>query len=151
MTSLVSLRSLGVPMPAFGVTLGGWFDLEARSDSAREPLGPDPFANAEFVRALGRDYLGDGGELRDAKASALYTDSGDLPGLPPLLLQVGQVDLTRDDALRLAANAGKQGVAVTLEIHPAMVHGFQGLANAGIPEAQVALDRVAHFVAERIP
>ena len=32
------------------------------------------------------------------------------------LLQVGQIDLTRDDALRLAARAGRSGVDVTLVI-----------------------------------
>ena len=147
-TSLLRLRERGVPMPALGVTLGGWFDLEASGDSARNPVGPDPFAEASFTRARGRDYVGETGDLRDPLVSPIYAELG---GLPPLFLQVGQVDLTRDDALRLASLAGKQGVEVTLEIHPAMVHGFQGLANAGIPEAQEALRRVADWVAKRIP
>ena len=64
--------------------------------------------------------------------------------------QVGQVDLTRDDAVRLAQVAGRQGVDVTLEIHPGMIHGFQGLASAGIPEANEALRRVSEFVAARL-
>ena len=146
-TSLVALRAAGVAMPALAVTLGGWFDLEASGDSAGRPLGPDPFATAEFVRARGRDYLGEGGDLRDPAASAHYAD---LRGLPPLLLQVGQVDLTRDDALRLAARAGREGVEVTLEVHPEMVHGFQGLAHAGIPEAVASVARVASFVDARL-
>ena len=145
-TSLAALRDAGVPIPAFGVTLGGWFDLEASGESARHPLGPDPFASAEFVRARGRDYVGEGGDLRDPAASALYAD---LRGLPPLLLQVGQVDLTRDDALRLASRAGRGGVEVTLEVYPEMVHGFQGLANAGIPEALESVARVGSFATAR--
>ena len=147
-TSLLQLRDRGVSMPALAATLGGWFDLEASGDSARNPVGRDPFAQADFTRARARDYVGEDGDLRHPLVSPIHAD---LAGLPPLLLQVGQVDLTRDDALRLAANAGKQGVEVTLEIHPAMVHGFQGLANAGIPEAQAAIRRVAQYVAERIP
>lgn len=146
-TSLVRLRDQGVALPALAVTLGGWFDLEASGDSAQNPVGHDPFAEASFLRARGRDYVGEAGNLRDPLVSAIYAD---LRGLPPLLLQVGQVDLTRDDALRLAGNAGKQGVDVTLEVYPAMVHGFQGLANAGIPEAQQALARVASFLDQRI-
>jgi acetyl esterase/lipase len=66
-----------------------------------------------------------------------------------MLLQVGQVDLTRDDALSLGANGGRQGVDVTVEIHPGMVHGFQGLASAGIPEAKRALERVAAYAGAR--
>lgn len=146
-SSLLKLRDLGAPMPACGVTLGGWFDLEADSDSARSPAGPDPFASRDFTRARGRDYVGPDGDLRDPLVSPIHAD---LSGLPPLFLQVGQVDLTRDDALTLAANAGRVGVDVTLEIHPAMIHGFQGLANAGVPEAVEALRRVGAYVAARI-
>jgi acetyl esterase/lipase len=146
--SLARLRDLDVATPALAVSLGGWFDLEASGESAREPVAFDPFAQAGFIRARGRDYLGEAGDLREPLASPLYAD---LAGLPPLLLQVGQVDLTRDDAVRLAAQAGRAGVDVTLEIHPGMTHGFQGLANAGIPEARAALERVGAYIAARIP
>ena len=146
-TSLLKLRDQGAPMPACAITLGGWFDLEAEGDSARHPAGPDPFACRDFVRARGRDYVGPDGDLRDPLASPIHAD---LSGLPPLFLQVGQVDLTRDDAVRLAAHAGRDGVDVTLEVHPDMIHGFQGLANAGIPEAIEALRRVGAYLGDRI-
>ena len=145
--ALLRLRQAGVALPAACVTLGGWFDLEAEGESAREPLGNDPFAHAEFVRARGRDYVGPDGDLRDPRVSPVYAD---LRGLPPLLLQVGQVDLTRDDALRLAASAGRAGVGVHLEVVPEMIHGFQGLASAGIPEAQAALARAGAFFQMRV-
>ena len=146
-TALLRLRDAGVAMPALAVTLGGWFDLEASGDSARNPVGRDPFAHAEFIRARGRDYVGDDGDLRDPLASPIHAD---LRGLPPLFLQVGQIDLTRDDALRLAAKAGREGVEVTLEVHPEMIHGFQGLAYGGIREAVEATRRVADYVGSRL-
>jgi acetyl esterase/lipase len=144
--TLLRLRELEVPLPALAVTLGGWFDLEANGDSARDPVGPEPFASRDFTRARARDYVGPDGDLRDPLVSPIHAN---LEGLPPLFLQVGQIDLTRDDALRLAAVAGRQGVDVTLEIHPGMIHGFQGLANAGIPEAVEALRRVSDFLRAR--
>jgi acetyl esterase/lipase len=147
-STLLRLRDAGAPLPAAAVTLGGWFDLEATGDSALRPRGSDPFANRDFLCARGRDYVGEIGNPRDPLVSPIHAD---LAGLPPLFLQVGQVDLTRDDALRLAANAGRAGVDVTVEIHPEMVHGFQGLAAAGIPEAVTALQRVGDFVRSRIP
>jgi monoterpene epsilon-lactone hydrolase len=148
LASLIELKAAGVALPACAITLGGWFDLAAGSESAEHPLGPDPFANADFVRARGRDYVGPDGDLRDPAASVLYAP---LRGLPPLLLQVGQVDLTRDEAFELAARAGRAGVDVTLEVYPEMVHGFQGLAHAGIPEAVASVERVARFVDARVP
>ena len=147
-TALLHLRDAGVPLPALAVTLGGWFDLEANGDSALNPVGPDPFAHREFTRARGRDYVGPEGDLRDPFVSPIHADP---TGLPPLLLQAGQIDLTRDDALRLAKRAGRAGVETTVEIVPEMVHGFQGLASAGIPEAVAALDRVGAFVRSKIP
>jgi acetyl esterase/lipase len=147
-TALLRLRDSGMPLPAAAVTLGGWFDLEASGESATHPVGRDPFAHPEFTRARGRDYVGEAGDLRDPLVSPIHAD---LTGLPPLLLQVGQVDLTRDDALRLASKAGRDGVDVTLEVHPEMIHGFQGLANAGIPECVRAIEQVGEFVRARIP
>jgi len=144
---LVLLRRRGAPMPACAVTLGGWFDLEASGESATHPVGRELFASPEFTRARGRDYVGPKGSLRDPLASPIHAD---LEGLPPLLLQVGQVDLTRSDALTLADRAGRAGVDVTLEIDPGMIHGYQGLARAGIPEAAAALTRVARYLEARL-
>ncbi len=146
-TAMLELRDRGVPLPALAVALGGWFDLEATGDSAHNPVGRDPFIHRDLIRARGRDYVGPAGELRDPRVSPLHAD---LRNLPPLLLQVGQVDITRDDAIRLASQAGRDGVEVTLEIHPEMIHGFQGLANAGIPEANDALRRVSDYVRLRL-
>ena len=147
-SSLLRVRDQSGPMPACAVTLGGWFDLEADGDSARNPVAPDPFACRAFTRARGRDYVGADGDLRDPLVSPIHAD---LTGLPPLFLQVGQVDLTRDDAVTLAANGGRAGVDVTLEVVPNMIHGFQGLANAAIPESVAALERVGDWIKRRIP
>jgi monoterpene epsilon-lactone hydrolase len=146
-SALVSLRDAGDSLPGAVITLGGWFDLEASGESAVNPQREDPFAAAAFTRARGRDYVGPDGDLRDPLASPLYADP---VGLPPMLLQVGQVDLTRDDATRLADKARRCGVDVTLDVWPEMVHGFQGLAAAGIPEGLAALDRVGDYFREHI-
>jgi monoterpene epsilon-lactone hydrolase len=144
--TLLRLRDAGVPLPACAATLGGWFDLEATGEAATQPVAPEPFAHRDFVRARGRDYVGPEGDLRDPLASPIHAD---LSGLPPLFLQSGQIDLTRDDAIRLGARAGRDGVDVTIEIVPEMIHGFQGLASAGIPEAQAALGRTGAWVRAR--
>ena len=55
---------------------------------------------------------------------------GDLAGLPPLLIQVGDAEVLLDDAVRLADNAfAEAGVDVTLEVWPEMIHVFQGVCR----------------------
>lgn len=148
LATLLRLRDQGEELPACGVALGGWFDLEAGGSVAGDYARRDPFADPEFIRARGRDYVGEGGNLRDPLVSPIHAN---LAGLPPLLLQVGQIDLVRDDALRLGKNAALAGVDVTIEVHPEMIHGFQGLATAGIPESIAALTRVRSFLQRTIP
>ena len=53
------------------------------------------------------------------------------------------------DALRLAARAGMDDVAVTLEVVPGVPHVFQGFA-AILDEADAALDRAATFLREQL-
>ncbi|MEO2168791.1 MAG: alpha/beta hydrolase [bacterium] len=142
--TLVMLRDAGDPLPACAVTLSGWFDLEAAGEAAVHPLGKDPFFDAAWLRARGRDYVGPDGDLRAPLASPLYAD---LAGLPPLLLQAGGIDGTRDDSVRLAERARAAGVAVELEISEDMIHGWHGLP---VPEATAALSRVADFFAKHL-
>ncbi len=141
--ALVKLRDLGAPLPACGVALCGWLDAEVSGDSALHPVGEDPFVDPEWMRARWRDYLGPRGDARHPHASPIHAD---LRGLPPLLLQTGQMDTVRDDAVRLAARAGRDGVATTLEVWPGMIHGFQGLYGT-CPEPAWAVKHVSQFIA----
>ena len=71
-----------------------------------------------------------------------------LTGLPPLLLQVGQVDATRLDAERTALAARAAGTDARLDVVPGGIHGHQGLVGLGVPEAVAAWDSVTRFADE---
>ncbi|MEM7410363.1 MAG: alpha/beta hydrolase [Myxococcota bacterium] len=144
---LLRLRDAGEPLPAAFVGLTGWYDLEASGDAAANPRGVDPYVHPDWIRARGRDYAGPDGNVRDPLLSPIHAD---LAGLPPLFLSCGEIDITRDDSTRLAACAGRDGVAVTLEVNPEMIHGFHGLAVL-IPEGRASLDRAGAFVRAEIP
>ena len=73
-----------------------------------------------------------------------------LSGLPPLLLQVGELDLTRDSARELAARGRAAGVDATLDEWPEMIHMWQGLPKH-VPETRAALDGVGDYLRKRIP
>ena len=144
---LLRLRAEGLPLPAAFVGLTGWYDLEMTGDSARHPRGVDPYVDPEWIRVRGRDYAGPHADVRDPLISPIHAD---LTGLPPLFLSCGEIDITRDDSTRLAARAGRDGVAVTLEVNPEMIHGFHGLSDL-IPEGRAALERAGEFVRRHIP
>ena len=144
---LLRLRDEGAPLPAAFVGLTGWYDLEMTGDSARNPRGVDPYVDPDWIRARGRDYAGPNGDVRNPLISPIHAD---LSGLPPLFLSCGEIDITRDDSTRLAARAGRDGVAVTLEVNPEMIHGFHGLSDL-IPEGRASLERAGEFVRRHIP
>jgi len=144
---LQKLRDAGEPLPAGFVGLTGWYDLECSGDSARNPRGVDPYVSPDWIRARGRDYAGPDGDVRAPLLSPIHAD---LSGLPPLFLSCGEIDTTRDDSTRLAAAAGRDGVAVTLEVVPEMIHGFHGLSDL-VPEGRASLERAADFARRVAP
>lgn len=78
--------------------------------------------------------------------SPLYAD---LRGLPPLLLQVGDHEILRDDTTRLVERARAAGAEARMSLWPGMFHVFQFFTPL-IPEARAATGELAAFVRERV-
>jgi monoterpene epsilon-lactone hydrolase len=74
--------------------------------------------------------------------SPLY---GDLHGLPPLLIYVGEYETLLDDSIRFAAKAEAAGVEVTLRVGEGMVHCYPLMAPL-FPEATKALEEICTFI-----
>jgi monoterpene epsilon-lactone hydrolase len=109
------------------------------------PLGRrDPFLTAEWVRNRGREYVAGKVALDDPRVSPAYAE---LTGLPALYLAVGERDTLREGVVALAGAAARAGVEVTLERWPDMVHGWQGLVSAGVPEALAWFARAREYLA----
>lgn len=71
---------------------------------------------------------------------------GDLSDLPPTLIQVSDCEMLLDDSRRYVNKARAQGSPVTLQLWPDMVHVWQMFQHV-LPEARLAIDEVATFVA----
>jgi acetyl esterase/lipase len=140
--ALLALRDKGRPLPAAAVMLSAWTDLSASGDSYQSRAAADPIHQRPMILALARQYLGDEGDPHDPLASPLY---GDLVGLPPLLLQVGDRETGLDDSTLFASKAREAGVAVELEVWPGMIHVFQQFAEE-LPEAREAIERIGVFL-----
>lgn len=87
-----------------------------------------------------------GANVCDPAVSPVY---GSLAGLPPLLIQAGSHEILLDDAIRLAARAGHDDVAVTPDVVPGVPHVFQAFA-AVLDEGDSALTRAGDFLREHI-
>jgi acetyl esterase/lipase len=139
--TLVYLRYTGAPMPAAGVCLSPWVDLDGTGPSMSSNADVDPIVQREGLKRMAAAYLG-GANPGAPLASPLYAD---LAGLPPLFIQVGGAEALLDDSTRLTERARAAGVSVTLEIWPELFHVWQGLAPM-LPESTEAVDRLGAFI-----
>ena len=142
MATLVALRDAGLPLPAAGVLLSPWVDLEGIGESAKARADEDPVVERSGLLDMARHYLAGAGP-RTPLAAPLYAD---LSGLPPLLIQVGTAEILLDDSTRLASLAQAAGVAVELEAWEDMIHVWQALAPL-VPEATEAVRRIGDWLA----
>jgi acetyl esterase/lipase len=141
---LMALRDAGDPLPAAGVCMSPWIDLESTGDSARPGAIDDPLLRAELLREWGRSYAGAAG-VRDPGASPLH---GSFARLPPLLVQVGTREILVDDARRLVERARAAGVEVTAEIEEGLIHVWQ-FFGPQVPEARKSLQSIGAFLENR--
>ncbi len=141
--ALLDARDAGHPSAACFLSISGWFDVSVPDPVESRGQRRDPFLTASWVRNRGREYAAGQVALDDPRLSPAYAD---LAGLPPLYLPAGQYDTLRRGTEALARAAMDAGVAVTAESWPGMVHGWQGLVTAGVPEAVAAFTRARTYL-----
>ncbi len=141
LATLLALRDAGDPLPAAGVCLSPWADLEGTGASAQPGGADDPLLELEGLREMGRHYAS-GDKARHPHAAPLYAD---YQGIPPLLIQVGTRELLLDDAKRVAERARAANVDVELETWEGLIHVWQ-LFGPNIPEAEQAVEKIGEFV-----
>jgi monoterpene epsilon-lactone hydrolase len=144
LATLLALRDRKLPLPAGGIALSPTTDLTLASDSLKTVS--DPIISAKTMPVF-RDYYLGKADPRDPLASPVF---GDYRGLPPLLIQVGEHEMLRDDSIRVARKARADGISARLEVWPGMFHVFQSHEPL-LPEAREAIDRMANFMRSSLP
>jgi monoterpene epsilon-lactone hydrolase len=139
LVTLQRIRTAGEPLPACAVLLSPVVDFTLSSRSVLTHEASDPMFRLAGLVAM-RGFYAPPERYLDPDVSPLY---GDFAGLPPLLFQVGGIEMLCDESVRAAARAHAAGVAVELEIWEHMAHVFQALP---VPQARAALDRIGEFV-----
>ncbi|HMG65422.1 MAG TPA: alpha/beta hydrolase [Streptosporangiaceae bacterium] len=138
--ALLAARDQGLPQPAAVAVFSPWADITLSGASMRAKDGADPLFSYDAMGWYAGRYL-PAGDRSAPLASPVFAT---LAGLPPLLVQVGSHEVLLDDAVRLAALAGRDDVDVTLQVAPEGTHVFQ-LHFGALDEADEALDQVARF------
>jgi epsilon-lactone hydrolase len=137
-----ALRSAHEDLPACAWLVSPWTDLTMSGASLETKSAVDPLIHKDYLEELAHAFLPGGMDRKDPRVSPLYAD---LHGLPPTLIQVGSAETLLDDAVRLAAKAGADDVAVTLEVWPNMIHAWP-LWNARLEPGRSALEQAGAFI-----
>ena len=133
------------PKPAAAVAMSPWTDLALTGDSVTTRAGHDPVLTHGALEQARITYLGDT-DPKESRASPLY---GDLTGLPPVMLHVGEDEILLDDARRMVDRIGSAGSTADLHVWQGMVHVFP--ANlALLRAASEALDIAATFLGHNL-
>lgn len=143
---LIALRDENAALPAAAVLFSPWTDLAATGQSVVANSDSDALFFGAAIGRAARHYLGDT-PANNPLASPLYAD---LTGLPPLLIQVSDTEVLLDDSRRLAENASRAGVQVTLRVWKGLPHVWQFFA-AILPEGRDALREAAGFIRAQLP
>ena len=103
------------------------------------------FFTKETLAHAAQSYL-QGRDARDPSASPVY---GELAGLPPVQVHVGDAEGLLDDSVRYVARARAAGTAAELHVWEGMPHVFA--SNVGKLEAAgQALDAAGLFLANHL-
>lgn len=136
------LKDHHMPMPGGVIAMSPWTDLTASGESYITNYEKDPlFGNTKESLIYVNDYAGDHDKM-DCYISPLF---GDFRGFPPMLIQVGSLEMLLSDSVSVAAKARQQGIRVRLSIYEGMFHVFQ-MAYLNIPESKKAWAEVGKFI-----
>lgn len=87
--------------------------------------------------------LGDRYGTDDVPIYAAPARAQDLTGLPRTYIDIGTIDIFRDEAIDYAARLWRAGVSAELHVYPGAPHGFETIA----PQARISKEAISRRVA----
>lgn len=127
-STAILARDAGGPMPAAQVLFAPVFDLRCVNRSHIENGVPGYSLSAADHLFVCRQYAQNWDQDRfDPRASPTLTPS--LRGMPPTLIQVGEWDVLRDEAIQYADRLRDAGCDVTLVVQPQQGHASHAVST----------------------
>lgn len=143
--TMLAARAAQLPLPAAGVLMSAWLDMEASGETYRTRAEVDPLSQRDRIIAMARTYLGRDGDPRAPLASPIY---GDLAKLPPFLIHVGDHETVLHDSQGFAAKLREAGGSADLVVWDHMIHHFQLFPE--LPEALESIAQIGAFLKQRL-
>nr|WP_221383015.1 alpha/beta hydrolase [Actinoplanes polyasparticus] len=105
---------------------------------------PDPHLAALASWTYENNHVGwtallGGNEAEAVTAPARLTDA---TGLPPAYIEVGELDIFREESVAYARKLWQAGVSTELHVHPGLVHGFDHVLPRAAFTQRALADRV---------
>ena len=116
------LKDNRMQMPKAFIAMSPWTDLTLSGESFIFNYELDPlFGKSRETLLYNRTYVGNS----DPKHPYLSPLFGNFAGFPPILIQVGSLEMLLSDSERVAIKANEAGVRVKYTVYPGMFHDFQ--------------------------
>jgi acetyl esterase/lipase len=131
--------------PLGAVALSPVTDLALTSETYETRAEADPYFTKSQAAALIRSYL----RAADPKTPLASPLHGDLSGLPPVRVHVGNDEVLLDDSRRYVERAVAARVDAKLDVWMGMPHVFVS-AVGGFNAASEALTAIGSFLSERL-
>jgi acetyl esterase/lipase len=139
--SIATARSKDGSVLRLAAVMSPWIDLALTGDSIKARADADPLLTRDALQKAAKLYLGEQ-YLHNPQASPLY---GNLAGLPPVLLHVGEDEILFDDSCRFAERIDSAGGTARIDVWQGMVHVFPSNVEL-LQAAREALDDIGEFL-----
>lgn len=126
-------------LPRGLVLMSPWTDLTSSGKSFETKKVLDPVLDREYIDRMVKAYTGQQ-DLQNPLISPLF---GEMEGMPPTYIQVGENEILLSDSLRLHKAMVEANVSVRLDCFPGMWHVFQ---MSPFKTAYEAMNRNAEFI-----
>jgi epsilon-lactone hydrolase len=141
LSTLCTIRATENRSPGPAVFLSPFLDPSTFLNDNREMQERDPIIDPDLFDQICLLYK------RNRSSQTMPTPSmnTDLRGLPPILIQVGEMEILRQDAQWLDQRARRAWLDVTLEVWPGMVHGWHHYFDS-VDKGRQAVNRIGEFL-----
>ena len=147
MTAVTALKAKAAGTPAIKFHAMLWPIVDANFETeSYQRFGEDRFLTTPLMKWMYDMYIKDPAKRKDIYASPLQASVEQLRGLPPVLIQVAENDVLRDEGEAYGRKLDEAGVKVTCIRYNGMIHDF-GLLN-GLAEVPAVKSLFVHTAAE---
>lgn len=135
------LKQSNLQLPKCIILFSPWTDMTTSGKSYHSKELLDPVLNNKYIQKAKKCYLQDIPSTLPLVSPAF----GDLSGLPPVYIQVGDNEILLDDSKLLYSRLLRYNVYSRLDIFPGLWHVFQ---MSPVKASMTAIDRVHKFINE---